>query len=255
MGLVIGFGKPRNPILGSVLAGEVESVGKAVKRFRPGDQVYGWTVGENPLQIRFGTYAEYLSLPENFLITRKPSNLTYAEAAAIPYGACIALYFLRKGNLHRGQRILIYGVSAAIGTAAIQLAKYFGAYVSGVCSTTNLELVQSLGADTLIDYTRADAPPSGALYDLILDAVGKRKTSAFKEHCQTALTPSGKYFSVDDGLPKIHTADLVLLRELIEAGKLKAVIDRCYPLEQMAEAHRYVEAGQKRGNVVITVIL
>ncbi len=251
MGLVIGFGKPRNPILGMVLAGEVESVGKAVKRFVIGNQVYGFTFSGN--RIRFGAYAEYLSVAENGVIALKPSTLTYTDAAAIPYGACMALHFLRKGKIQSGQRVLIYGASGAIGTAAVQLAKYFGASVTGVCGTTNVALVQSLGAHTVSEYTREDAPPSGERYDLILDAVGKRKTSAFKVQCQSALTPDGTSISVDDGSPRFHVKDLAFLNRLIEAGQFKAVIDRCYPLGQMAEAHRYVDAGHKKGNVVITV--
>ena len=187
------------------------------------------------------------------MIVSKPSRLTYEEAAALLYGTGLALYFLRKGNIQSGQKILIYGASGAIGTSAVQLARYFGAEVTGVCSTANLELVRSLGAGTVIDYTKEDFPERGGLYDFILDAVGKRKSSAFKFQCKKALTPNGKYISVDDGSPKTYIEDLILLNELVEAGKMRPVIDRTYPLEQMAEAHRYVDKGHKKGNVVITV--
>jgi len=248
MRLAIGFGKPRQAILGMVLAGEVEAVGKAIKRFHPGDQVFAFNV------FRFGTYAEYICLPETSVLAIKPSNVTFAEAAAIPFGGVLALHFLRKRPVHSGQRVLIYGASGGIGTAAVQIARYFGATVTGICSTSNVALVRSLGAEQVLDYTQEDQVSSGALYDVIFDAVGKSKSSPLKDQCKTALAPNGTYLSVDDGRPAVRAEGLLFLKEAMEAGKLKAVIDRRYPLEQMAEAHRYVETGHKKGNVVITVV-
>ncbi len=245
MGLALGFTKPRQPILGIVFAGEIAALGKDVTSFERGDQVFGWD-----LFPAFGAYAQYKCINENGMLAIKPTNLNFEEAAAIPYGGLIALHFLKKGNIQSGQKVLIYGASGAIGTAAVQLARYFGAEVTGVCSTANLELVKSLGADTVIDYTKEDFTRGGARYDFIFNAVGRKKATL---QCEAVLTPNGQHLTVDDGNPKVQVEDLLFLKELVEAGKIKPVIDRRYPLEQIAEAHRYADKGHKKGNIVITV--
>jgi NADPH:quinone reductase-like Zn-dependent oxidoreductase len=244
---VIGLTRPRRPILGAVLVGEIEVVGRKVTRFQVGDRVWAFTM------LRMGCYAQRTCLPATFkLLMPAPSNLTHDEAAAIPYGGLIAWYFLGKAKIKSGQQVLVYGASGANGTCAVQIAKHLGAEVTAVCSTTNLELLRSLGADTVLDYTKE---PASALkrYDVVFDAVGRRKTSPLKLASRNALTPGGKFVSVDDALPRIRGDDLIRLKELAEAGQLKPVIDRRYPLEQIANAHRYVELAHKKGNVVVTI--
>jgi NADPH:quinone reductase-like Zn-dependent oxidoreductase len=243
--LILGLKKPRNPILGLWLAGEIETAGKAVKKFKKGDRVYARTP-----DLKFGAYAEYACLSENGFIALIPSNLNYAEAVAFPFGGFTALYFLKKAKIQRGKKVLVYGASGAVGTAAIQLAKYFGAEVTGVCSTANLELVKSLGADKVIDYTKEDYANGNELFDIIFDAVGKISYTKSKK----VLSPYAKYVSViSSGHTKVGTEEQILLNTIIEEGKLIPVIDRVYTLEQMVEAHRYVDKGHKKGNVVITV--
>jgi NADPH:quinone reductase-like Zn-dependent oxidoreductase len=265
---MLGFKKPKISVPGSVLAGEIEAVGKEVLSFKPGDKVYG-------TGAEMGAYAEYACRPENGAIALKPETLSYEQAAAIPYGALTALYFLRdKARVSNGQKVLINGASGGVGVYAVQLAHYFGAEVTGVCSTGNMDKVRSLGADRVIDYTKEDYARTGELWDVIFDmAVGRTSFSRARK----ALRPKGYYLAVAGGLKEllqmIRTSitggkkvvfgggtacetreNMIFLSELVEAKKLRPVLDRSFPLEQIADAHRYVESGHKKGNIAITVL-
>ena len=265
MRMQFGFQKPKSKILGIDLAGEVEAVGKDVKRFNVGDQVLGTP------EPAFGAHAEYVCISEDGVLVKKPVNMTYEEAASVTLAGHTALYFIRDlGKIQAGQNVLINGASGAVGTFAVQLAKYYGAEVTGVCSTTNLEMVKSLGANQVIDYTREDFTKNDQTYDVIFDAVHK---SSFMR-CKNSLKETGIYLvtmpsltfllqtlwtsmvgnkKIKNGSRHATVEDLFFFKELIEAGKLKTVIDRSYPLEEIADAFRYVEKGHKKGNVVITV--
>ncbi|KQL37676.1 hypothetical protein AN960_15495 [Bacillus sp. FJAT-25509] len=263
--LMFGLTKPKNKITGCELAGEIVTVGKNVRNFKTGDQVFGYS------GFTFGANAEYISLHEEGVLAKKPINMTFEQAAAVPVGAITALHFLRKSIIQNGQKVLIYGASGSVGTYAIQLAKYFGTEVTALCSTSNLELVRSLGANEVIDYTNEDFAKSKKTYDIIFDTVGKSSFS----NCKRLLNKDGVYLlsavwklsvyfqaiwsNLFDnkkailGLANMNNEDLNYIKALIEADKLKAVIDRQYPLDQIVEAHRYVEKGHKKGNVVINI--
>jgi NADPH:quinone reductase-like Zn-dependent oxidoreductase len=264
MRMYFGFTKPKVNILGSEFAGEIEAVGKGVKLFKAGDQVMGY------LGQRMGAYAEYLCMPEDGSLALKPANMTYAEAATVPYGAIMATSLLRRAKVQRGHKVLINGASGGIGSAAVQLAKYYGAEVTGVCGAPRAAFVKSLGADKVIDYTEEDFTQNGETYDLIFDILGK---SSFAR-CKNSLKPNGIYLLASfkmkplfqmlstkfSGSQKVICAmasedskDLFFIKELVEAGKFISIIDKCFPMGQAAEAHRHAESGQKTGQVVITL--
>jgi len=241
--LMLGISKPRKPVLGTELSGQVEALGKKVSLFKKGDAVFALT------GMKLGAHAEYIAFPENGPLAPKPENLSYEQAAAISFGGTAALHFLRKGKLQPGQKILIYGASGSVGTSAVQLAKHFGAEVTSVCSEDNAKLVKSLGADFIIDYSVEDFRTQSKQYELIFDAVGKLSKSS----CKNNLSPNGKFVTVEEGMTSERVEDMRLLGELAKNGTFKPVIDRTYPLEHIVEAYAYVDIGHKTGNVVIRV--
>lgn len=251
MRLMIGIFKPRKSIIGIVFSGKVESVGNKTKRFSPGDEVYGMT------GLNLGTYAEYTCIKETDSNTRcvsiKPKNISFEEATSAVYGGSLALQYIDIGNIKAKQNILIYGASSTSGIMAVQYGKYLGAKVTAVCSGKHMDFVKSLGADYVIDYTVTDTLDENIRFNFILDSVGKIKTSKLKENCKKALLNDGKYVSIDDGTLKLSSIRLDLLTNLIENEKIKPIVDKIYPLEEIVEAHKYVEKGHKKGGVAITI--
>ena len=251
--IIFGFGKPRNPILGMVTSGVIESKGDNVSKFKIGDEVFAYG-SLSPTKRRFGSYAEYICLPEDWNLAYKPKNMSHSEAAALPYGGLLASHLLKKTAINRGDKVLVYGASGSIGTMLIQLLKAADAHVTSVCSSSNISLVQALGSDEVIDYKADNAEKKLETYKYVIDAVGVSKSSTVKTKSKKALLTNGQYISIDDGTPLTPRHAFNQLKKLAEKGKIKAVIDRTYPLEKLAEAHAYVEKGHKKGNVIISVI-
>jgi NADPH:quinone reductase-like Zn-dependent oxidoreductase len=251
MRLMIGIKKPRNSIIGEVLSGEIEFAGSEIRRFKAGDQVYGFT------GFSLGAYADYKCMKEidskQGCLAIKPANIGFEEATSAAYGGLLAFQFLEKGNINRGHKVLIYGASGTSGTIAVQVAKHLGAEVTGVCGPTHIELVKSLGADKVLDYTKTESVKYLEKYDFVLDAVGKNRTSELKKACADALTKNGKTVSIDDGALLLQSDRLKKIAEWVESGAIKPVTDRNYQFGQIVEAHQYVEMGHKKGNVAITV--
>jgi NADPH:quinone reductase-like Zn-dependent oxidoreductase len=249
--LMIGISKPRNEIIGEVFSGIIEKIGAGIKRFKVGDQIYGLT------GMSLGAYADYKCMKETDskkgCVAIKPSNITHEEATSAAYGGLLALQALEKGNIKAHQKILIYGASGTSGTIALQYAKHLGAEVTAVCSEKNIQFVKSLGADKTLDYTKADSISKLDVYDLVFDTVGKRKTSQLKKACKLSLVDKGKYISIDDEALVCSSSRLNKIKQLIETKIITPITDRCYPFEQIIDAHRYVEQGHKKGNVAITV--
>jgi alcohol dehydrogenase len=249
MTLVIGFSKPRQAILGMVFSGEVACVGKGVNDFVVGDKVFGFD------RFKFGSYAEYKCVSMKGIIAKIPSATSFEEAAAIPYGGLLALFYLKPDTIDKTKKILVCGASGAVGSAAVQIAKFFGANVTGICSTRNLDLVRGLGADSVLDYTKKGYLDGQRNFNLVFDAVpsGAGTGNAFKAECAKLLDHDGKYVSVRKGTPLLNREQLFLLTKMMEDGKIKAVIDRVYRLEEIADAHRYVESWHKKGNVIVRI--
>ena len=250
--LMMGITKPRHPVVGFVFSGVVDEVGEKTSRFKPGEEVYGTT------GFRLGAYAEYRCMKDkdsrqHGCLALKPENLTHEESTAAAYGGLLALQYVEKGSIQPGDNVLIYGASGTSGTIAVQYAKHLGAIVTGVCSTKNIDFVRSLGADQVIDYTRTDAPPEGARYDFVLDSVGGLKTSKLKKACREALASGGKYVSIDDGDLQLSSERMARIKDLIESGTIAPILGRTYSLDNIVEAHRFVEGGHKRGGVAVTI--
>ncbi len=251
MRIILGYKKPRNPVLGIVFAGEIDTVGAKIKRFKPGDKVYGMT------GFRFGCYAEYLCMKETDsmagCISLMPSSIDFDHATSAAYGGLLALQYLEEGNIKTAKKVLIYGAAGTSGTIAVQIAKHHGAYVTAVCRSENFNLLKTLGADRCIDYTLTNSLADEDRFDLVLDAVGTRKTSALKMHCKTALTKAGNYVSIDGKSMQMNSKRLNRISEMVDSGVFKPVLDRIYPLEEIVDAHEYVEKGHKKGGVSIHI--